>query len=246
MDLASIFRQSLELWQNPPDTELPEETFVNCANRCISQRFLDLDLTPDACFSTVKSSVFTFADSTSRERSLEDIIDDISRISRIESRIAGSTSDDDWSEEFRTSYDNWNSMAERTDRDYVSIYSGDGALTMVTARDVSTLEFRIVYRQLRDKINTLSEVIDLPAIYESVLVYDIGLEMGELIDNQSDEFRKKKSDKMPYLLGRLQDAEKRIDRWRRSQNRKPVTHRRAFNDRSDGLNIRKRRFTVNF
>lgn len=234
----------LALWQNPADTELSEEDFISCANRVITQRGLDLDLTPDAAFSTVKSKVFNFASSESRERALANVIDDVSRVIRVESRTAGSTSEDDWGEESRTSYDNWNEITERGDGDFVTFYSNADGLNIVVARDVANLEFRIEYRQLRDKIITPTQLIDLPAIYEPVLVYDIALEVGELIDNQSDEFRKKKADKMSYLLGRLQDTEKRVDKWRRSQLGAKTTHRRAFNDRSGGLNIRKRRFSV--
>lgn len=244
MDLATVFRQSLDLWQNPPDTELSEEAFLGCANRVITQRGLDLDLTADAAFSTVTSETFYFDSADSREHSLADVMDDISRIVRVESRMLNSTNEDDWGEETRTSYDNWNEIVERGDGDFVTFFSNEDGHSIVVARDVSNLEFRIVYRKLRDKIVTLGEIVDLPSIYEPVLVYDIALEMGEIIDNQSDEFRKKKGDKMPYLLGRLQDAEKRIEKWRKSQLGAKTTHRRAFNNRSGGLNIRRRRFSV--
>jgi hypothetical protein len=250
MDAATIFRQALELWQNPPETELPEETFINIANRCLKQREIDLDLTPDACFFTGKSKVFQFADADAREYDLVEIISDdppISRVVRVESRNTDSTNEDDWEEETQASYDNWADTLERGDGNFCAIYGTHPSLTLVINRDVSNLDFRLVYRQIQDKITTTDQMLSLPSIYEAVLVYDIALEMGEVIDNNSPEFRQKKADKMPYLKGRLQDTIDRIEKWRRAQRGTSVTRRRAFNDRipTFGTNGR-RRFTVNW
>jgi hypothetical protein len=248
MDLASIFRQSLELWQNPAETELPEETFINIANRCLTQRNIDLDLTPDACFFTIKSDTFTFADSTSREADLEDLglADDISRITRVESRSQDSTSEDDWTEETMASFDNWNDVMERGDDNFCAVYGTHPNLKLVVNRDVSDLEFRLVHRVMQTKITTTDTVLEIPAIYEPVLIYDIALEMGEVIDNNSPEFMKKKAAKMPYLEARLKDTIERIDKWRRSQTGTSVTRRRAFNDRQPVFSTNRKRFTINF
>lgn len=246
MDIARVLRQVLDLWGSPPFTELPPEVLLDCANRCISARFLDLDLTPDACFVTAKSDTFTFASSTAREKDLSAIIDDVSRVSRVESRSSTSTNEDDWEEERVASFENWNDAVERGDGNFVSFYGTPPALTMVVNRDVSAYMFRIVYRQLAENIKTPSEVVDLPSIYEPVLVYDIALEAGELIDNQSPEFMQKKASKMQYLAMRRDDSLKRIDKWRRSQRGTGPTTRRPFNDRAQILNTGRRRFTVNF
>jgi hypothetical protein len=247
MNLANVFRQALELWQNPPDTELSEETFVNCANRCVTQRGVDLDLTPDACFATVKSNEFQFDGPDSREVSLEGVgITDISRKIRVESRDLTSTNEDDWEEETIASFDNWNDTMERQGN-FVAFYGTTPSILMVVNRDVSDHSFRLVYRQLQPKLASISSVVELPDIYEPVLVYDIALEMGELIDNQSPEFLKKKSDKMPYLIGRLKEAVDRADKWRRSQRGTSVTRRRRFDDRMPTFGTNgTRRFTVNW
>lgn len=247
MDLAGIFRQALELWQNPPDTEISEETLINIANRCATQRNLDLDLTPDACFYTRKSDSFQFADSDAREYDLTNFFHsglDASRITRVESRSQDSTSEDDWTEETKASYDDWNDILLRNDRNYCAIYGTHPALTIVTNRDVSDLDFRLVYRTLQTKIATTDEVLSIPDIYEPVLVYDIALEMGETIDNLSPEFLTKKAAKMPYLEARLKDTIARIDKWRRSQRGTSVTHRRSFRDRQPNWGVNRQRFTI--
>jgi hypothetical protein len=244
LDLATVIRAALDLWQNPPFTELSPEAILACGNRTLMQFGLDLDLTADACFMTTKSKAFTFADSTTREKTIESTVDDISRILRVESRSSTSTSEDDWEEESHTSFENWNDVEERNDKPFCAFYGLTPALTMVVARDVSDLEFRIVYQVLRTKINAPDEILDLPDIYEPLLTYDMALEFSEMIDNNSAEFMAKKATKTMFLAGRKADALKRIDKWRRSQKGTSITTRRAFNDRQTIFGATNRRFTV--
>lgn len=247
INLSSVLRQVLDLWQNPPVTELSDEAFLAAANRCLTQYNIDLDLTPDAAFHTSVSSAFQFADSDAREKDLSGIVNPLtlSRIVRVESRMATSTNEDDWEEETITSFDNWNDVKERGDADFVAIYGRTGALTLVVARDVSRLQFRVVYRAIQDTIATVT-TISLPPIYEPLLVYDIALEAGELIDDRSPEFHRRKSEKMQYLALRRQGAADRIDAWRLDQKGSSITHRRPFNDRNTGIKTSRRRFTVNY
>lgn len=248
-NLAICIRNALDLWQMPPLGEVSEEALMAAANRCVTQHVIDLDLTADAAFTEVVSDPFQFALSTDREKVLPNAItDDLSSIRRVESRLATSTSEDDWEEETITSFDNWNDVVERGDQNFVSFYGLRPTVTMVVARDVSNLEFRIVFRQLRAKINTPTEVLELPEIYEALFTYDIALEIGELIDNQSESFAVKKASKMPYLFQRRQDAYDRMERWRRNQKGSSLTHRRPFNDRrlDNTTRSRRRRFTIHY
>ena len=246
MDLGSILRQALDLWQNPPFGELSEEAFVGCANRVMTEYGIELDLTPNAAFFTTKSAAFTFSSSTSREKTIPASIDDISRIIRVESRSLTSTNEDDWGSERIASFDGWDEISERGDESVVSFYGRPDELKMVVARDVSNTQFRIIYRQLQSKITARTELVSFPDIYEPLFVYAIALECGELIDNQSPEFKSKKNDKMPFLAAKLTAAQDRIERWRRSQTGSGTKHRRAFNDRDGGINIGRRKFTINF
>ncbi len=248
MDIAVINRQALDLWNNPPDTELSPEAQLDCANRCITQLMLDLDLTPNSGFLLEKSSEFQFDGADDREKDLSGVIQDISRPVRVESRAADSVNDDDWTEERHTSFENWNDTVERLDGQFIAFYGLPPALKMVVARDVSNTVFRVIYQRLTDKITSTSILLDLPSIYEPLLVYDFALEFGELIDNESEAFQAKKARKMVYLLERRKDAASKIDRWRKSQRGVSVTHRRPFNDRQTviGGNLPRRRFTVNF
>jgi hypothetical protein len=247
MNLTSIFRQALEYWDNPSDQELPRETFINSANRCLRQRGLDLELTSDACFFTQKSDTFQFSGPDARETDLSWLDPAPSRIVRVESRGLGSNSEDDWEEETRASHDNWNDIMERGDDNYCAVYGNTPNLTLVTNRDVSALEFRVVYRSMQPNIASLTDPLSVPSIYESVLVYDIALDIGELISNDSPEFKQMKSTKMPYLQGRLEDAIDRIDKWRRSQHGTSVKRRRSFSDRVPTFGVTNRRkFTITF
>jgi hypothetical protein len=88
--------------------------------------------------------------------------------------------------------------------------------------------------------------VDIPAVYKNLFVYDVALELGEIIDDRSPEFRVVKLDKMRYLQERLRDEDSRMERWRRSQRGKGPNRRRAFNDRSPGIHFTPRKFTVRF
>jgi hypothetical protein len=124
----------------------------------LSQHNLDMDLTPDACFFTGPSETFVFDSSTSREKLLDDL-DDIDDISRIFAFNRGRR-------EARTMTHGRPSSSghtrigiqiiERQDKDFVAFYTSEDGLTMVVARDVSALEFRIVYKVLQDKITSSS------------------------------------------------------------------------------------------
>jgi hypothetical protein len=240
MNLGEIYRQVLDLWNNPPYTELSPETLLACANRRITKQSIDLGLTPNAGFFLAISSAFTI-DGYSKD--LSGVIQDISRPLRVESRSAGSTGDNDWTEQRHVSFENWNDVGERGDGDFIAFYGIPPALTISTQTDGSNTEYRVIYQRLADKATSTSSLLDLPNVYEPFLVYDIALEAGELIDNQSPEFQKKKESKMVYLFNRKVEAEEQVDKWRKSQKGSSVTTRRAFNDRAAALETGSLQFT---
>lgn len=234
MNFAEIIRPALDFWNNPPFTELSQETIVGAANRILSEHKIDLDLTADACFAAEKSRIIRFSSDDQREKRVDGYFSpaDLSRILRVESRGNGSTSEDEWREESHTSYENWNDVMERSDRDFVAFYGIPGDIKMVVGRDVSQLEFRIIYQAVQEDIQSRTQVLSVPGVYKPLLTYDLALELGELIDNYSPEFQSRKADKMKYLGMRRMAAFDRIEKWRRSQKGTSVTTRRAFNDRS--------------
>lgn len=243
MDIGTINRQALDLWNFPSYTELTLDSQIECANRRIQEVFLELDLTPEASFLAAKSTVFTFASSTAREKTLSSDAPNCSRVLRVESRAVTSNNEDDWEEERRSSYENWDDTVRRTDGNFCAIYGLPPALTLVVSRDVSALEFRVIYQTMQGREDSTTKTLILPPIFETFFVYDIALEFGEMIDNRSDDFRKKKAEKMAYLLQRRQDAWKKIEKWRRSQKGLSTTTRRPFNDRG-GIIRGTRKFTV--
>lgn len=242
---GDVRREALDLWQNPPVTELPPETVMDAFNRALSRRFLDLDLTPNASFLAQRSKPFTFSSPDAREKNISSI-GDLSRILRVESRALSSVSDDDWIEERITDFENWNDTMERTDGNFVAFYGTPPALTMIVSGDVSAYEFRIVYEQQQAAVTSDTADILLPDNFKPLLVYDLALEFGELIDNQSPEFAVKKKSKMVYLLERQSEAKAQIDRWRKAQKGTSITTRRGFNDRQTTFNTRRRRFSITY
>lgn len=243
MDFATIFREVLALWQGPSYTELSLEDLLAAGNRSVRKALIDLDLTPDAAFLAVNSVAFMFNSSEDREKDLS-MLSDLSRPFRVESRGLDSTSDDDWEEERIASFENWNDIMERGDGNYVAFRGTPPALTMIVNRDASDLEFRVVYSQQAVEVTGTSDSIALPPLFKPYLVYDIALEVGELIDNQSPEFLRKKDSKMLYLASRKKEAHDQLNKWRRAQKGTSVTTRRAFNDRQAVPGIGLRRFTV--
>jgi hypothetical protein len=246
MNIAPIIRQSLDLWNNPSFTELSVDAIVDSANRCFSRHSLDLDLTSDAAFYSARSDIFTFPDADTREIILSGIpLDDVSRIIRVEVRGDNSTREDDWGSVNVVSYDSWDEALDRYG-DSVAFYSSSDGLVMVSNRDGSRLDYRIVYKALRNAITAPDAVADIPGVYENLFVYDLALEFGEMIDNRSAEFANIKKTKMPYLMDRLRDEYDRIEKWRKNQKQSGPTYRRAFNDRIPGVRLGPRKFTVRF
>lgn len=231
IEVAEIIRAALALWQMPSFTELSPEDITDATNRVLAKHFLALDLTPDACFAAQNTRIFRFSSVDQREKAVDAYIDDASRVLRVESRLQGSTVDDDWREESVASYENWNDVKERRDDNFVAFYGIPGEVKMVVTRDVSGLEFRIIYQVLREAISTLDQLLGLPDHYRTVLTYDIAIEFGHIIDNFTPEFMAKRQTRMPYLTLRYEEALDLIDKWRRSQKGTSITQRRAFNDR---------------
>lgn len=249
IDLAQVHREALDLWQNPPYTELSRDAQVDAANRCIQQRYLDMGMSPASGMQLVTSDPFTFPTGTdTRTCDLGEFIEDTDQflsISRLEYRTSTSTSEDDWQEVVLSSYDNWNDVMERSDDVFCCVVApedadGDGVLRI--SFDPTNLEFRAVYRSQPETAQVDGYVEMLPDAFRALLVYDTALEFGELIDNQSPEFQTKKAAKMKYLLARQQDTLERFDKWRRSQHSQSITKRRAFNDRSGNTLFGRRGF----
>jgi hypothetical protein len=242
IDLGRVLRQVNDIWNNPPYTELSDDTFLDCANRRITQRMLDLNLTPGAGMMLKKSPPFTFSGSV---RDMSGLMPDGLRILRLEFRASGSTSDLDWQSVAVMNEEDWPDALERGDKDCCAFYGTPPNLKLELAFEPGDSAFRAVYQVAGAQIDDLTaSAVDLPNYFEPVLVYDIALECGELIDNQSDEFAKKKSTKMPYLARMLQDSLTRFDHWRMSQGGRKGS-RRPFNDRG-GSNFGNRKFRVNF
>jgi hypothetical protein len=245
IDTAAVFREVLEFWNGPSEGELSLDAFLSAFNRRVREALLDLDLTPDAAFLAVRSSTFQFDSPDTREKSLSFLVD-LSRPIRVESRGLDSSSEDDWMENTHASFENWNDTMERGDDNFIAFYGMPPDLRMIINRDASNEEFRVVYTSQPPSVTSTSDQVVLPDHFQPYLVYDISLEVGELIDNYSPEFLKRKADKMAYLLERVKETKTRLDRWRRSQKGTSPTTRRPFNDRNAGwLSPRRYRFTIN-
>lgn len=242
IDSAQVLREALDIWQNPPYTELSRDAQVDAANRCIQQRYLDMGMAPASGMRLVTSDAFTFpAGTNTRICGLSTFIDDTDQflsISRVEYRSATSTYEDDWQEVVLSSYENWSDVMRRNDALFCCVVGpedadGDGLLRV--SFDPTNFSFRCVYKTQPDTTRVDGQIEMLPDAFRALLVYDVAIEFGELIDNQSPEFQTKKATKMKYLLLRQQDTLARFDKWRRSQRGQSVATRRAFNDRGTSI-----------
>lgn len=244
MDIAKVIRQALAFWGNPSMAELPPETVVEAVNRAFQRHAVDLDLAPDAAFYSATSSPVTLT-ATEREKLLDGITD-LSRVIAVESRPVASANADHWERQTIRSFDHWDTAELAIGGYAVALRRTVAGLVLVVPENVSAISFRIVYRALRPRIAETDATANLPDAYEGLMVYDLALELGEIIDDRSPEFRARKTDKMRYLLGRVSEESDRAERWRRAQNGGGPKRRRAFNDRGLHGPLAPRRFTVRY
>lgn len=232
----TVIQKAYELWHKPANTRLPVESVVSALNRITADIFAEMQLTSLNYFAAV-SSAFTVSDSTRKRL----ITEPVSTVVRVESRPSGSSSEDDWEEELLWDYGDWNNAGNKP-MNAVSVYGNTDAMYLVVNRDPTDREFRMIYETEGDLEGIIADGIDadingLPVLFQFLFEYALALECGELIEDDSEEFRKRKKDKMVYLSVKTQQAYESLDKWLKNRKPQSVTTREAFNiRRNNGLN----------
>lgn len=231
----TVIQKAYQFWNKPANTRLPVESVVSALNRITAKIFAKMQLTSLNYFAAV-TSAFT-VNNTTRQRL---ITEPVSTIIRAESRPTSSTSEDDWEAEDLWDYGDWNN-AQNKPLNAVSVYGNVDGMYFVVNRDTSDREFRLIYETEGDLETIIADGIDaevngIPLLFQYLFEYALAFECGELIEDDSEEFAKKKKDKMIFLFQEREAAYRELEQWLRNRKPQSVTTREAFNNRrNNGL-----------
>lgn len=213
-------------WNRPSEASLSQMAVITIANRKINRLLLFAMLT-DKNYMAVLSPAFTF---TGREHSLT-FLDDLSTVVRVESRTAGSTSDDNWSDEEIVDFGAWNDAKDRG-IDAVAFYgSSPDNYSMVVNRDVDSLEFRIMYETGGVSLTAFGSTVPVFQDYfRSTIFYGMAAEAGMQLDDLNEAAERSRDKKVTYALAQEAQSVDDFKRWLLNEPGQSVVFRQAFND----------------
>lgn len=225
----NVIQKAYEFWGKPANTRLPVNSVVSALNRITAKIFAKMQLTSLNYFAGVTSP---FTINSTRKRL---ITEPVSTVIRAESRPANSTSEDDWEAEDIWDYGDWNN-AHNKPMNAVSVYGNVDAMYLVVNRDPTNREFRLVYETEGDLASIIADGIDadingLPLLFQYLFEYALAFECGELIEDDSEEFAKKKKDKMIFLFQEREAAYRELEQWLKNRKPQSVSIREGFNSR---------------
>lgn len=243
IDGIKIIRQVYSLWNNPSSTRLIPDDVVDALNRVYSQRLLDLGLSGGNYLAAV-SEPFTF-DPGSRVVSIKDrnVLSDVISTIRIEMRPASSTNESDWREVYLGNYADWSTYSSEN-KPYAAFFGTNDQMQMVVNHATDKNSYRIFYENAGKLTQDGVGEIEMPVLFQPLLVYDTAIEAGELIDDQSDEFERKYKRKLEYLVPRQTQALKKFEKWLSERKSQSVQTRQGYSSRRDGNNVLGRNFQV--
>lgn len=226
----TVIQKAYEIWHKPANSRLPVESVVSALNRITAKIFARMQLTSLNYFAAV-SPAFTVNETTRRRLCTEPV----STVVRAESRPTGSASEDDWEEELIWDYGDWNNSQNKP-INAVAFYGTPDELYLVVNRDPANREFRFIYETEGDLESIIADGVDadingLPLLFQYLFEYALAFECGELIEDDSEEFAKRKDKKMIFLFNERESAYRELDQWLRNRKPQSVTTREAFNNR---------------
>ena len=232
MRVGDLISDVYEFWGAPSEQELPQKHIITIVNRKTNRLLLLSQLT-DRNYLAVLSDPFELP---AEGDTLP--FDNIGSIVRVESRSAGSDSDS-WAEEKIVDYGDWQDARDSWP-DAVSFAANpvDG-LMMFANRDVTSLEFRLLYETPGVSLTQFNSSIPmLQDMFRSTLFYGVAAEAWIQLHggNQADEAAK--ANRISYLLDQEEKALKEFKEWLRNQPGQAVAFREPFNSTRPGHGVR--------
>jgi hypothetical protein len=226
---GDIVKDTLAWWNRPSEQELPVRDLVTIINRKVNRLLLLLQLS-DKNYLAKLSDPITFNGLT---RELTDI-SDLSSIVRVESRSIGAD-DQAWSEETVGDYGSWNdAMDSRTDQ--VAFYGSGDSLMMAVNRDVSSMEFRILYETGGVSLSGIADAVpSLQDFFRSTVFYGTAAEAGMQLHGLNEAEQKERDKKVGFLVGKEIESVDEFRRWMLNSPGQSVAFREAFDSTRNDL-----------
>jgi hypothetical protein len=217
--VSDVAQDVFAFWGRPRQVRLPFRDLIDVGSRKVCSVIIDI-LNTDRDY-RVQLVSLTFTDRDS-------IFPCEGEIARLEARSSGSTSDDDWDMWEKASYVSWAGSTSGSPQ--FSIYGGNH---IVFSEDPSVYEFRALVEQGTVRLKDLTDDTTLSNLVQPLLFTRWALEVGAMIDDDSDSFERMYRRKAGHLSSELPKLEQQWQRYLEGGRGQEVTTREPFNSRRD-------------
>jgi hypothetical protein len=159
---------------------------------------------------------------------------------RIEVSATDSVDETYWREIKLGDYSDWANYGNRSEL-YAAIYGSANEPSILFNHSPENLLYRLIYEPAGETVRDAPDGLEMPPIFQPLLVYDTAIDAGILIDDDSPEFARKLERNMRFLAIRQGDALALFKRWLASRNSQAVETRQGYNERGSsrfGINTR--------
>lgn len=232
IQVIQVIREVFRIWDKPAYTRLPPTSVIDALNRVWSFRKVELGLSGgnylakySNIFSIPANRLITLDKSATG--SSESFVE-----AKVERRPKNSTFEYDWEEVPTGSYTEW-ATYQIQPRPFAAFFGSTDTPQMIVNHNPANFHYRLFYEASGslDGDGAQSE-IDFPDNFRPLLTYDLAIEAGNLIDDQSDAFTVKYNRKMKWLVARQEQSLELFQKWLTTRKPQSVTSRTAFNERN--------------
>lgn len=234
-----ILRQVFRIWNNPALSRLDSNAVVDALNRVYSQRKLDFGLSGGSFLAKV-SKPFTVDDYTRTVDLTRVGVEEHFLQCRLEAASGITGRETDWHEVRLADFGDWETFRQSATF-YAAVYSSSDSPQLVLNHSPLNTVYRLIYEPEGAKVGEESDGLDMPRLFQPLLVYDTAIEVGMLIDDDSPEFARKAERNIRLLAVRQNDALQRFEKWLSNRKSQSVETRQGFNERDSDtwrVNIR--------
>lgn len=236
----TILREVFRIWNNPATSRLSSASVVDALNRVYSQRKLELGLSGGSHLAKVSNPFLI--DSDSRTGNLSDSgVETHFLQARLEVASENANGmETNWQEVKVASYADWETYRNRNTL-YAAFYGSADSPNIIVNHSPKSLQYRLIYEPEGAISGEETDGLDMPRLFQPLLVYDTAIEAGILIDDDSPEFARKMERNLRVLAVRQNEALKLFKRWLGARRSQSVETRQGFDERNDrqfGVDLR--------
>ena len=228
---GDIIRDVFAFWNRPAESDLGQDDVITITNRKINRMLLLAQLT-DKNYLAILSPIFTFSGSN-RLQVLN--LSDLSAIVRVESRAAGNTDENNWTEELIQDYGSWNDVVDSNTNSVAFYGAAPDSYTMAVNRDPSGLEFRVLYETGGVSLSGFNDAVPVfQNLFRSTIFYGVSAEAGMQIDNLNAEAERSRDKKIQYAIAQEMQSLEDFKHWLHNEPGQSVVYRESFSSTREG------------